>query len=642
MKKRILSVLLCLVLVIANSSLALALDTGYQANSFCDMPDDWSKVALTNAVDNGLLKGYEKAGKTYIYAKNPVTRAEMATVINRAFGSSVKADISEARDVASTKWYANEMAKAVMMGAFSKDTKMRPNDNITRQEAFVVLARVFKIESGDQKYTALDSFSDKGQISEWAKGEICGMVEAGYVNGSGGKLLPLATISRAEFAVVMNNLVKQYISQPGTRTEVPASGNVLIRAEGVTLKNLTIKGDLIIGDGVGEGDVTLDGVEVEGKVIVRGGGVNSLYFAGNSRAGVLVLGKPFGDVRLVIASSAILGNILVGAESQGVIVEGIFLSLNVIASNITLKIDPSMESKTIVTGNNSSVSFNDTTPISQGHGDGISSIEVWWASNGALEKPAISVAGLSTSEEVTDLLDIEVSVYSTDGNLGTATIEWLPIYNYDGTSPGAYTACGSLTLPWRWRGPAESILATVNVCYADESDFGISAVEEGCQIISYTGTSSALAIPEHISGSAVISIGAEAFHNKQFTNIRLPNGLTSIGSKAFLDCSQLQNITIPSSVTTIGQEAFKGCSALTSIIIQGEGQKTVNNLCFVGCINVTSVRVSSASITFGDELFASFDDSFRDAYTSGAASPPAIGVPGTYTKDISTEVWSRQ
>ena len=44
-------------------------------------------------------------------------------------------------------------------------------------------------------------------------------------------------------------------------------------------------------------------------------------------------------------------------------------------------------------------------------------------------------------------------------------------------------------------------------------------------------------------------------------------GVTSIGLKAFLDCTSLTSIHIPNSVTSIGEAAFGGCYSLTSIHI---------------------------------------------------------------------------
>lgn len=45
----------------------------------------------------------------------------------------------------------------------------------------------------------------------------------------------------------------------------------------------------------------------------------------------------------------------------------------------------------------------------------------------------------------------------------------------------------------------------------------------------------------------------------------IPEGITTISSSAFRDCSGLTSIIIPSSVTSIGSFAFDGCSGLTSV-----------------------------------------------------------------------------
>ena len=45
----------------------------------------------------------------------------------------------------------------------------------------------------------------------------------------------------------------------------------------------------------------------------------------------------------------------------------------------------------------------------------------------------------------------------------------------------------------------------------------------------------------------------------KYSSIIIPNGVTSIGNKAFSDCTSLTSIAMPDSVTSIGNEAFFGC-----------------------------------------------------------------------------------
>ena len=52
-----------------------------------------------------------------------------------------------------------------------------------------------------------------------------------------------------------------------------------------------------------------------------------------------------------------------------------------------------------------------------------------------------------------------------------------------------------------------------------------------------------------------------------FNELQYFTGLKSIGDLAFAECSNLTSVVIPNSVTSIGWDAFNGCSGLTSITI---------------------------------------------------------------------------
>ena len=276
---------------------------GASPSDFVDFPNDWSTGAMTAAVDNGLLGG---VGDGRIAPQGEVTRAQMAAIINRAFGAEKQASLSSYSDVAADAWYAVDMAKAVQMGTFSGTGNglLEPDRAITREEAFSVLARAFALEAGDD--SSLASFSDGAQVSSWAKGSVSAMVAAGYVNGSdGNRLNPQQTITRAEFAAVMSNLVAQYIDADSTlNRSLEIDGNVIVRGN-VDLSGYTINGDVIIADEAT--NVTLDGVTVNGRLVVRGAS-DSLTISDSSADGVIIT-NPNGASVLKTDNASDLGTV---------------------------------------------------------------------------------------------------------------------------------------------------------------------------------------------------------------------------------------------------------------------------------------------------------------------------------------------
>lgn len=276
---------------------------GASPSDFVDFPNDWSTGAMTAAVDNGLLGG---VGDGRIAPQGEVTRAQMAAIINRAFGAEKQASLSSYSDVAADAWYAVDMAKAVQMGTFSGTGNglLEPDRAITREEAFSVLARAFALEAGDD--SSLASFSDGAQVSSWAKGSVSAMVAAGYVNGSdGNRLNPQQTITRAEFAAVMSKIVAQYIDADSTlNRSLEIDGNVIVRGN-VDLSGYTINGDVIIADEAT--NVTLDGVTVNGRLVVRGAS-DSLTISGSTADGVIIT-NPNGASVLKTDNASDLGTV---------------------------------------------------------------------------------------------------------------------------------------------------------------------------------------------------------------------------------------------------------------------------------------------------------------------------------------------
>ncbi len=57
------------------------------------------------------------------------------------------------------------------------------------------------------------------------------------------------------------------------------------------------------------------------------------------------------------------------------------------------------------------------------------------------------------------------------------------------------------------------------------------------------------------------------WYGSQVKSAVIADGVTSIGSHAFYNCTSLTSVTIPDSVTSIGAYAFDTCSSLTNVTI---------------------------------------------------------------------------
>jgi hypothetical protein len=175
------------------------------------------------------------------------------------------------------------------------------------------------------------------------------LVRNGYVKGDGNLLAPEDNITRAQFAVVMDNMIKQYITQAGIVTSV-VPGNVMVNVPGVTLKDVTVSGDLIIGDGVGDGDVILENVTVTGNLVVRGGGENSVIIKGGGVGGKVVVAKVDGKVRVSVEEGADIEVVVINDGKDDVIIEGTIGTVEVAAPEVPVVVQNGTVGKIEVTG----------------------------------------------------------------------------------------------------------------------------------------------------------------------------------------------------------------------------------------------------------------------------------------------------
>ena len=113
-------------------------------------------------------------------------------------------------------------------------------------------------------------------------------------------------------------------------------------------------------------------------------------------------------------------------------------------------------------------------------------------------------------------------------------------------------------------------------------------------------------------------------NNSLVTALNIPEGITSIGACAFINCNSLVSVSIPSSVTTIESSAFYNCDNLLSVSFS-------KNIAFIGG------RAFVSCDTLSNAYFAGNAPSVYDSSYSLASTPPSFDsntitlyyIPGT-------------
>ena len=264
---------------------------------YADVYGHWAYEALAWAVDNGVMEG---KSAHQMAPDDHLTRAEMAAMTGRLFGTYKSVGISRFSDVEPGSWYYDSIAQAVNMGTLTgySSTRMGPGDNITREQAMVVLARTVCLPVSSD--STLSRFPDRGQVSAWAYDPVSAMVERGYVNGgSDGRLNPKGYIARGEMAQIMYNIFKS-VCDPGTVTGT-CQGTVLVRGA-ADIHDAVFESDLILANGLREREIDLNNVTVKGRLVVWGGSV--VRVNGQSAVSGVVTPRNDGPVTVIFDEAA--------------------------------------------------------------------------------------------------------------------------------------------------------------------------------------------------------------------------------------------------------------------------------------------------------------------------------------------------
>ncbi len=289
---RVISFVLCFILVTPMSAFAR------------QSADDYSGHWAGNQIKSFMEKGFIAVDQNGNFKPDdPITRADFAVMANKAFGFTEKPEAGF-KDVIPRDSYYNDLLIAKKAGYYvgQPDGTVLPGSYMTRQECALIILRLLKMDTITD-LEAANSFADAAVMPQWSKGAVGAVAKAGYMQGEPGNVFnPKGVITRGQAVAVLercyNDKVAIAYNKPGTYSANVVEGNVAINVRDVNLEDTTITGNLIIGEGVGDGNVKLKNVTVKGDTIVKGGGLNSIIIEDSQIRNIIII-KEDNKVRIV-------------------------------------------------------------------------------------------------------------------------------------------------------------------------------------------------------------------------------------------------------------------------------------------------------------------------------------------------------
>ncbi|MEK3899756.1 S-layer homology domain-containing protein [Paenibacillus sp. FSL R7-0179] len=271
-----------------------------------DIKGHWAESDIQEWLDQGLITGYPD--HTFRPGAE-VSRGEFVALVNRAYKYSDTKAISF-KDLKPANFAYIEVQKATAQGYISgfSDNTFRPDKPITRQETAVILSRILGFDSTGA--TASVSAQDANLIPAWSKPAVQYLLDQGIMSkNADGAFQPQRNMTRAETVVVikkalaLSTVVYDQAGAFGKDAVSTVHHNVRITASNVTLRNMHIRGDLVIAKEVADGNAYLEQVQVDGVTRIEGGGSNSIHIR-NSKLNTVSVNRLNNAVRVVAEGSS--------------------------------------------------------------------------------------------------------------------------------------------------------------------------------------------------------------------------------------------------------------------------------------------------------------------------------------------------
>ncbi|OCT11174.1 hypothetical protein A8709_05690 [Paenibacillus pectinilyticus] len=180
--------------------------------NFSDVGEqDWAKPSISEAAGQLFMLGRTSE---QFDPQSHITRAEYPTVLLRVLGLMNEESSSSFADVGLEDWYNRSVGIAAQQGIVNgfEDGTYKPNEELSRMEAMIMVGRSLKLIGSASKLTAtevsdtLGAFKDDASIPDWAREAVALCIKLGIITGQDQSISPADPLTRAQAAAIAMRL----------------------------------------------------------------------------------------------------------------------------------------------------------------------------------------------------------------------------------------------------------------------------------------------------------------------------------------------------------------------------------------------------------------------------------------------------
>ena len=191
---------------------------------------DWAYNSIMNLTNEGIVQGYGLVNGYYIFKPyEKITRAEFVRIVIskfnpddiHGFDDTLEKNFDDVLGHWAEKYIASAKRNGLTYGKDEKGTLFYPDDYLTREEAFVIIARAcivyrnLPLPTENEAKQILTKFSDSQFLPSWALREtalcvnnniVTGVSESDLLEDSLMYLLPTFMINRSEICKIIDSI----------------------------------------------------------------------------------------------------------------------------------------------------------------------------------------------------------------------------------------------------------------------------------------------------------------------------------------------------------------------------------------------------------------------------------------------------